>query len=215
MRNKTLRILLVISIMACAVGCIADYLLLYSPRGNYHHGDYVFLLDISPERMMWGHYLGILFIPFELLGFWVLSKAFKNYGRVFPLLFFAAITYIMFPGVVYHGLLSFVAALMRQSPDGMLVDDSIRALFEPLAIIMGFFFFIFTLFLVKALWDRKVELPRWLIFFNPALIYVLVVGIYFLWPLVGNYLMVAGFNFANGVFLSACAFALWNESFPD
>ncbi len=210
MSNKNKRALLLISILACFIGCVADYLLLYSPKGNYHVGDYEFLLDIPKERLMWGHYLGILFIPIELLGFWVVSQTFSISGKNKPLLFFAAITFIMFSGVVYHGTLAFVGAILREAPNGTIILESVRNLFEPLSVIMAFFFVLFTIYLIYSILKKKTRLPKWIIWFNPAFVYLLVLGIYFTLPIIGNVLMVAGFNFANAIFLTACAYELWN-----
>ncbi len=205
------KILLILAIIASCIGCMADVLLLYSPNGNYHIGDYTFFKDISSERLIWGHYLGVFFIPFELLGFWVVSKTFKQAGEKVPLLFFAAISFIMFPGVVYHGTLIFVAYILKISNYDPLVLEEIRWFFEPMSAILGVFFFLFSLYLLYAHIKNKTSLPKWLMYFNPGLLYLIIILIYFLIPTIGNILMVAGFNLAIGLFLLACTFALWNK----
>ncbi len=216
MSSASAQKLILISIVACFIGCIADVLLLYSPVGKYESGDYQFLNTISEDSLFWGHYLGIFFIPFELLGFWVISRTFINSDNILSAKWantgFAGIGFLMCIGVAYHGMIAFVAAILREASNGAEILDNVRNLFEPFGAILAVLFFVFTSIACYFIWKRKSTLPSWVVFFNPIFIYLLLVLCYKLIPSIGNYLIVAGFNFSNGVFLLACFFALNNRN---
>lgn len=203
--------LFIVSISACLLGCIADVLLLYSPLGNYHLGDYQFFQDISKERMIPGYYLGILFIAFELLGFWVVSKAVYPEEASKNKLFFVSISFLFLLGIIYHAAITFIGIFIKEVDNGLDIIHAYQSLFRPLEIIMGLFLVLVTFFIVSRIIKGVTLFPKWIIFFNPVLVYGLLILLYFLIPIIGNFLIVAGFNFSNGIFLTACTYALWNK----
>lgn len=204
--------LLILSIFACILGCIADILLLYSPQGNYHLGDYQFFHDISKERMIPGYYLGILFIAFELLGFWVVSKVIYPKEDSKNKLFFSSVSFLFLLGIIYHAAVTFIGIFIKEVGNGLDIINAYQSLFRPLEIIMGLFLVLVTFFIVSRVLKGLTLLPKWIIFFNPVLVYAILILIYFIIPIIGNVLIVAGFNFSNGIFLTACAYALWNKN---
>jgi hypothetical protein len=208
--NKNL--LFSISIMAACIGCIADILLLYHPDGNYHLGDYQFFLDISKGRMIPGYYLGILFIAFELLGFWLVSKAIFPKEKQKNSLFFASICFLFLLGVVYHAAVTFIGVIIKETPNGLDIINQYQSLFRPLEIIMGIFLIIPTFFIIQRVLKGNTLLPKWIVFFNPVLVYGIIILFYLFIPIIGNLLIVAGFNLSNGIFLAACFYALRNTS---
>lgn len=207
--------LLLVSIFACVLGCIADILLLYHPDGNYHLGDYQFFKGISKERMVPGYYLGILFIAFELLGFWIISKTIYPKENKKNRFFFGLVCYLFLLGIIYHAAVTFVGVFIKEVDDGLAIITAYQSLFRPLEVIMGSFLILVTFFIVSRILKGLTLLPKWIIFFNPALVYAFIILIYFIFPLIGNYLIVAGFNLSNAVFLSACTYALWNQKIEE
>ncbi len=207
------KLLLIIAMIAAAIGCLADYLLLYASSGNYHLGDYKFLLEIPLGRLSWGHYLGILFIPFELLGFYVFAKGFKPLGRRYPFLIMIVAIWLVTLGVAYHGMLAFVGQFLHEAPEKTLMLEQTRHLFEPLSFIMAVGFFVFAMLTILWIFQGKTDWTKKIIPFNPVLGYMVITLVYFAFPLIGNILMVMGFNLANLVFFGACLVFLpkWNS----
>lgn len=207
--------LFIVAIIASFIGCIADVLLLYHPEGNYHLGDYQFFHGISKERIIPGYYLGILFIAFELLGFWVVSKAVfpkeENKNR----LFFTFVSFLFLLGIIYHAAVSYIGIFIKEVPNGLEIINQYQSLFKPLELIMGIFLVIITFFIINRINKNKTLLPKWVLFFNPVFIYGILILFYLFIPLIGNLLIVAGFNLSNGVFLSACTYALWNKTLTN
>jgi len=212
-QNKNL--LFFISILAAFLGCVADVLLLYSPSGNYHLGDYQFFKEISKDRIIPGYYLGILFIAFELLGFWLVSKAVFPRNESKNRLFFAGVCFMFLLGIIYHAAVTFIGVFIKEVDDGLSIVENYQILFRPLELVMGLCLVVVTGFIVVRILQEKTLFPKWILWFNPALIYLLLIGLYILIPKIGNLLIVAGFNLSNGIFLAASAYALRNETIRD
>ncbi len=205
--------LLIISICAALLSCVADVLLLYSPLGNYHTGDYAFLKDIPLERMMWGHYLGILLIPFELLGIGVVINSFHKINIQKKIVAMAACIFVLTVGVAYHGMIIFVASAIQQN--GIESAQELKYYFEPFGAILGILFVVLTILFIHGIHKRWTWLPKKIVAFNPAFIYILLIIIYLIFPPLGNILIVAGFNLAIAVFLIAVYFNLKTKSFSS
>ncbi len=189
--------LLVLGAFAAILGCVADYLLLYHPSGNYHTGDYAFLSQIPLERIGKGHYLGLLAIPFEMLGLGVVLHSFKMKPWA-QTLAYTILGFIMAVGVAYHGMIFFVArSLQTEGPSSL---PLIKNYFEPFGLILGVVFVILTAFFIYGIIKNKSTLPKQVIYCNPAFIYLIIIAIYFLFPPLGNYLMVMGFNLSIALF---------------
>lgn len=181
-----MRKLVIIGFLAALFGCVADVLLLYSPNGGYHTFDYDFLKELPSGRVLAGHYLGILAIPFELCGLWVLSRSFKT-GQNW---IFGLFVFVITIGVAYHGSIVWVKSHLDAGGDIELV----RPFFEPLGNgMVGLFLFLssFYLFLVA---KQKTNLPKGFVVLNPIVIYLLLILFYVAIPPLGNILIVAGFN---------------------
>jgi len=204
--------LLLFAILAALLGSVADVLLLYNPEGNYHLGDYQFFHDISKGRLISGYYLGILFIGFELLGFWVITKAVFPNQKNTHRLFFTALCFLFLLGIIYHAAISFIGVFIKEIDNGLNIVNQYQLMFRPLEIIMGLFLIIITFFIVSRIYKGKTLLPKWVLFFNPVLVYGILILLYFTIPPIGNFLIVAGFNISNGLFIAACTYALWNKS---
>src|SRR5438067_8887368 len=68
--RKLLLWMSVISILAATCGVIADLILTYDPQGNYSPTTPA-PLTIALWRVLLGSFLGVVCIPFELAGYWV------------------------------------------------------------------------------------------------------------------------------------------------
>jgi len=193
--------LLLISILAAFIACIADVLLLYHPDGGYHLGDYRFLQDLSLNRILFGHYLGLLTIPFELLGIWVVVDSFTSLTKRIRGVAFSIAVFILVIGVAYHGMIVFVAQAIQHN--GLAIVDELRLYFEPFGAILGVLFVVLCGAMIYAFNKGWSILPRSVIWFNPILTYLVLIVLYFAIPIVGNLLIVMGFNLAIAVFLLA------------
>ena len=107
--TRSLRLAGITAILAAAAGTVADLVLQYSPNPAHLFSESLLALDVSPARLLVGHYLGIAAILIEITGFWQVSRALKPAGeRVAPPHFLvnalgAAV------GAIFHATFIFVA----------------------------------------------------------------------------------------------------------
>lgn len=203
----------VVGIVASFVGCIADVLLLYTPNGNYEAADYSFFRDISPIRLLWGQQLGILAIPFIILGLIPVYKALKPAGSQYIMPLAALTLYVVIIGVVYHGLVSMGGLVVHLVPLPQ-ADDALRQArthFEVWSAVLVAVFLAICIGLFYIIRYKPTCYPPAMAWCNPILIYAFTLLFYILCPLWGGVFLVAGFNLSIFVFLVVSTIILWNK----
>ncbi len=205
-----------IGIAAAFLGCIADILLLYAPQGGYENMDYLFFHDISPTRLMLGHFLGILFIPFELIGFLQVFQMIKKAGNKWLVPLVIATIYVMVVGVTYHGMMGQMGSFLHFgaktgiSSNPLFVDTvtTMKAYFEPLGFVLFLVFLFISLSLSYLIFTNKTYYPKWMAFAAPLFSYIVFFLLYTIVPSIGGLFIVAGFNLSILILLAASTYAL-------
>ncbi|MEM7036026.1 MAG: DUF6796 family protein [Bacteroidota bacterium] len=190
----------IVAALGAFIAAVGDYLLLYSPDGGYLVGDYQFLAEIPNSRLLWGHYLGILGIPFQVAGVYLFYLGLKPLGpRIsYPTLFLGVL--VIFPGVVYHGGIYPLAEAVRTGPEWV---ELFRPFNEPLALGFVSVFFILIICLNVLILRGGTRFPKWLVLLSPIVTYAFWMLLYFVVPAVGNVLAPMGFNLSMGIFFVA------------
>lgn len=193
------------AIIASVLASIADIMILYSPNGGYHLMDYLYLRDVPYQRLLIGHYLGLVTIPMYLLGLWWVAKAMKPAGEQIPMRVFSFLSFLLIWGVLYHGLVAMIWMLVDSQENPQAIIDKGRVFFEPVSTVIIVLVIIacsvFSYWVLKG----KSLFPRWIIWCTPAFSFILFILLYIFIPIIGNYLIVSGFNLSVGIFL----FAAW------
>lgn len=197
-----------LAIIGTILACVADCLLLYVPYGKYELWDYAFFKDISQTRLYIGHFLGILFIPLELLGFMAVHSALEAAPNWrIRLIILLTITMSIW-GIAYHAMLGFVASFIHFAAQQNLNMDialaylqTIRLYFEPFGNLVFVLFALMSLLMAHTVWQFPTKYPRWAAWGNPFFVYLLLVAIYSINKPFGSALIVAGFNLAVLVWL--------------
>jgi len=180
-------------ILGAALGMVADICLLYHPGGFYTDPAYQFLTDISYLRLLAGHYIGILAIPLELVGFYALYyHGFKNQQQ--SLVWFFVSAFILIVGVAYHATIGVIATVLREDPDVSHYFSSLKLFFKPLGILLMAGFLLLSMMMFYYIYSHKTIWPRNYAWVNPLLLYLFWIFIYFVFPPLGFVLVVSGFN---------------------
>ncbi|QQS30672.1 MAG: hypothetical protein IPM47_07010 [Sphingobacteriales bacterium] len=216
---NSFRLFGIIGIVAAMLGITADLLLLYVPNGGYEKWDYQFFTQISPERIYWGHLIGVLCIPFELAGFWQVYKSLEPAGRKWVIPVLLPIVVVTIWGVAYHAMLAGLAAYMRLQANAALplelslsTFQHLKATIEPLGYLLFFLFVYISVGLFYLIRFKNTYYPRWTAWVNPLLIYIAAVGLYLLFPQhIGSMAIVAGFNLSIFIVLSTSTIVLWKR----
>ncbi len=203
MKNPQLQLLLRLGLVAALVSCIADVLLLYVQEGGYEQGDYSFLFGVSATRLLWGTYLGFLAIPFQLLGFLAVRQVLLPAGRQLVNGLSGLVFFLTVVGTAYHGQLGLYGFFMQQLNVGLKNAQLLTGLkncpafFEPLSTILMLLYVILSILLAYCVAYKPTHYRyRWVAWGNPALIYLVLLGFYWLNKPIGGLFMVAGLNFS-------------------
>lgn len=188
-----------VAILGSLMGATGDILLLYAPGGGYEVGDYAFLEGISRSRTLWGHYLGVLGIPLQAAGIYLIYLGLKPIGIWTARIVSLIGVYFLFPGVAYHGSVFPFSEAVRSGQD----FAPYQAYSEPLAAAFVVAFFLLMLGLTVLILMRKTKFPAITAMFSPAVTYLLWIGLYVAVPAVGTILLPAGFNLGMGIFFAA------------
>ena len=203
----------IIGMAAAVLGCLGDILLLYVPDGNYEKQDYLFFQQIPQWRLTAGHFLGVLFIPLELVGFWQVYKAIEKTGKRYTVPLVLATVYVMIMGVVYHGIVGSMGTFVHLAASDLVnpavaesTMNTLKLYFEPFGFLLLILFVFISSMLSYLIWFKNEQTlyPKWMAFFNPVFTYLLIVILYLILPKnIGSALMVMGFNLSIFVLLAA------------
>lgn len=192
---------LFIGIVGAIAACIADLLLLYVPYGGYEAWDYAFFKDISPTRLYLGHYIGLFFIPLQLLGFVAVRQALISAPTARINLITALTVYTTILGVAYHASLGQLAIFGHFATQNNVAADiaalhrqTLIAFFEPLGKVLFVLFALLSLIMGHTIWVYQTKYPKRAAWFVPFTIYLLIIAIYCFNKPIGSAFMVAGFN---------------------
>ena len=190
-----------IGILSALVAAIADILLLYSPGGNYELG-YNFLKEIPEERVLWGHWLGFLFIPTQLLATQRIYENIldKNLKKLLLMLSFLMVV----AGTAYHLSIGQIQQYILSQAD---ISESYLKLIKPIEALVPVLLIIISVAVGWAIYQKQTRYKRWLIFFLPVFGYSGCLLWYILLPVVGNALIAAGFNLSMALFYIASYYA--------
>jgi hypothetical protein len=209
-----------VAVAGACLGMVGDYWLLYAPGGGYLEGDYAFMEGISNTRLLWGHYLGILAIPLEAAGLYLVWLGLLPRGRKVAFAAVCAGMYLMFIGVAYHAtLFPFGDAARWRGEAADVIGGALRPghlegagrqaaravmtwrpFNEPLGMGFAWAFFVSAGVFTVGILRGGTAWPRWVAAFSPVVVYAVVLGLYFLVPPVGNVLAPMGFNLGMAVF---------------
>lgn len=189
--------------------------LLYVAQGAYEAQDYTFFRHIHTERLYAGHYLGILFIPLELLGFIAVYTAMYGVSARWRWAIAGLAVYMTVLGVAYHALLGQFALWTHFASSAQVSTDIVAtqsqlllAFFEPLGAILPILFAILSLAIAYCIYAYPTAYPRRFAWANPLSVYLLCVVAYLFSPSIGGIFLVAGFNLSILVWLLLTAACL-------
>jgi hypothetical protein len=214
-------------LLACgaALACVAgDLALQYTPNTrDLFASDYRYLAYIPDGRLLLGHYLGVLALPLQLAGMWLVYQALLPAGRRFALPVALLGIYSVAAGPALHSMFAVLAQLVQAqagappevqatlghvlqrtdpfvNPLGAVILASVALTSVGYAVVVGFMF---------------TRLPRWMALCNPP-IFLVVGGLLTLAiPEAALVVVPAGLNLAHLCFYALLTLLLWNAKDLD
>jgi hypothetical protein len=214
-------------VLACgaALACVAgDLALQYTPNTrDLFASDYRYLAGIPEWRLLLGHYLGALALPFQLAGMWLLYRALLPAGRRFALPIVLLGVYSVAAGPALHSMFAVLAQMVQAqlgappevqaalahalqradpfvNPLGILILASITLTYIGYAIVVGF---------------KPTRLPRWMALCNPPIFLVVGWLLALIIPDAALVVVPAALNLAHLCFYTLLTLLLWNADDLD
>lgn len=176
----------------------------FNPNGYDSGVAFGFFQTIPTNRIMLGHFLSVLSMPFYFSAYafvyFILAEAKPTMAKWF----IAIAVYIFTIGGVWIGSRALLSIMVKSNflqgieAYNLYVESLLQALRVGVVVISALFSII--------VWTGKTILPKWIAFFNQAVLLGIVFGTFFFVPTVGNYLIPSAMNVAHLVYFSLILF---------
>ena len=216
--SKTIRWAGVIAILAALLAIVADLALQYT--SNTEHllsKQALYLLDVSPDRLLLGHYLGVAAILIETFGFWQIYRALQPAGERYALPFFLISAFGAMLGAAYHATFIFVgltlqaqsgtAGASNQAFAGLLASFATARIGLAIPAILGIV--LSLLWYVFVVGFKPSAYPRWMAICNPLVFLLLIVVITIGIPSSALILAPTALNLSHLMFFICSTATLW------
>jgi len=173
LRSKLILLAGSIAIFGALMGVCADLLSGWSSSPNRMQTalsiDIESIRGLYRQKPRWtfvlGTYMGVFFIPLQIPGFWLVSKAIEPAGKVKARVFLFGAIYVISLGAGFHGTFAFVGDTIQSG------DEHLLNQFLPywsnwgLAVITGYL--ILCAFLFGLILTNRTAYPRWSALITP------------------------------------------------
>jgi hypothetical protein len=182
--SKAVRRAGLVAVFAALLGVVADLALQYTPNAAHLLSDQsLYFLDVSPSRLFFGHYLGIVAILAEIAGFWQVYCALGPGRSRLALLFFLISSFGAMRGASFHGTAIFVGltlqaqnaagAASHQAFSGLLASFDLARVGLAIPALLGIV--LSSLLYMFVVGFRSSDYPRWMAICNPLTFILLIV----------------------------------------
>jgi hypothetical protein len=200
----------IIGVLSAAAMVVADLVMLLAPPRGTTPPIAHYAASVSRERLLVGDYLGLLALPFVLVGllhvYWALRQA--GAWRAFPPVALLAYTYVI-GGAFHHGAASLVRAVQEGTGSESLL---VAQLLRPLLGVFTLTACAGALLLFLVIVEGRTAYPRWVAWFSPLVTFLVSTLAQRLGPpCVATVLLPAGHNLAMLLFLAGSTVVLWRR----
>jgi hypothetical protein len=201
----------IIGIVAAVLVGTGEFLLHYSPAGDYaNDGNYVYLLQVSESRITWGHFLAVLGAPLYLVGFWHIYLGLKPFGKIIPGVIFFITAYGFIFGTIWIGSRASIVLLAQANfaTEGhnsevlrglmdyyILHSESLLEVTRATTLLSSLAFIVLVL-------TGKTLYPRWMAIFNPILLLVSSFILFAIAPAIGKFTLPIALNVGYFMFFT-------------
>jgi hypothetical protein len=202
-----------LAILGVAIVGLGEWFLLFNPAGGYDFETYKFLVGKSPKLINLGHWLSVLFAPFYLWGYYVLSRVVEKKSWAARAWLPVSIYTFTLAGmwISSRSYIAFVAQSIAANPESSALPELLHHItghadpllymaWGGLLAVSGIFSYLVA--------TRQLLLPKWMAFFPPLAILPINFLLYFLAPTVGVYILPTAMNITHVIFFGMCLWGL-------
>jgi len=215
MENKTRKVDIVkllgfVGILAVSITIISDFILIGKPGS----GDLFFKLgtesmaEIAQWRITVGAFLGVVALPFQVMGLLPIYYGLKPAGRVIPLIVVITNAHALLMGVAFHIAYAFIGSSWRlyykSEPGNKITSEMVNRFdsYWKILIIIIFIEILFSSILyVMLILKGNTRYPKWMALLNQLCIAIVILPFIYILPApIGGYIAPACLNISTMVF---------------
>lgn len=194
-----------------------EFLVHYAGEAMHGSTSFDFFHSIPSHRLPFGHFLMVAGLPLYLVGYVHLFLALQPGSRRLATAVWGLGSASFMIGGIWAGSRAFLGVLVQELPriaDPVameLVVTSYGTLLESLVQVLRLLVLVNSALLVFTILRRPTLYPRWMAWFNPIGLLIIVFLLFLYAPVVGNYLIPSAMNVAHALMFGASLWALRDE----
>ena len=211
----------VVGILAVLLTIVSDLILIGKPTSAYSFLKLgtESMADIAQWRITVGTFIGVIVLPFQILGLIPVYHGSKPLGRVVPLIVVITNAHALIMGVAFHISYVYIGSVWKAYYESGLenkVTFEIIKRFDfywKLIIIIILIELLFSsIIYVLAIMSGRTLYPKWMAILNPLCVLIFVFPIIFILPApIGGFLASAYVNISTMVFFSISTFVIYKR----
>lgn len=208
--NNHIRLFGYLGLLAALMVGIGEFLLHFNPVGVDPDVPFGYFLGIPQGRLTLGHYILVPFIPFYIFGYWHIYQALRTGSKTLAFAVLALGIFAFVIGGIWVGSRANLGVMVQslheaQTPD---LEQKLIASYElhleNLVQILRIIILLLSVCFVWAILKGGTMYPKWMVFFNPVLLLLIVFALFFFVRPVGQYLAPTAMNVAHfGLFAAS------------
>ncbi len=198
---------------------LGEFLLHYSPQLIGHEANYAFFQFVPKKNLIYGHFLAVIGTPLYFLGYFHIYKMLKDKENKWAAIVFGLgvlafavggfwITSRAFLGTIVH-LNSQIAPNIYQE-----ILNNYTLISESLVQGLRIIILLLSVFYILAILQYNTHYDKWMALFNPILLLISIFAIYFLLPIIGQYLAPIAMNVVHFIVFGLSLMQL-NKNYPS
>lgn len=194
----------VIGVLGIIGVLVGEFLMHFNPNGYTSGVAFVFFKTIPTHRIMVGHFLSALSMPFYFSAYTFVYIILAEARPKMAKWFLAIAVYIFTIGGVWIGSRILLSIMVKEN---FLPGIEVYSLYiESLLQLLRFGIVVISILFSVIVWKGKTILPKWMAFLNQVVFLGIVFGLFFFVPVIGNYLVPTAMNVAHLAFFSLILF---------
>jgi hypothetical protein len=203
-------VLSLLGMLSVFVTIISDFILIGKSSTAYSFLEFgtESMWDIEPWRITAGAFIGVVALPFQILGLIPLYFALKPSGKVLPIIVVITNAHMLLMGVAFHISYAYIGSgwnIYHKNELTNQITTEIVNKFDSYWMILAVIIFVELLFgsviYVIVVLKGKTLFPKWMAIFNPLCIVLYTFPIVFILPApIGGYIAPAYLNLSTLLF---------------
>ncbi len=214
MKNK--KIILItgyLGLLASILVGAGEFFLHYSPQIIGHAADYAFFAYVPNENLTIGHFLAVVGIPFYFIGYYHIYLMLESGNKLLAKLVFVLGGLAFLVGgfwITSRAFLGNVVQLQNSMPENtyQILLDKYTLISESLVQGLRVIILLLSICFVAAILKGGTLYKKWMVFFNPIVLLLLVFVVYFISPTIGKYSAPIAMNVVHFILFSLSLYQL-------